>query len=151
MDLKIVNHKTFKKAYFNFFTICALVVSGSFILYKARINIFPFFISALSLQNILLYALVGAALIFAFFVLNNRSRLRKMQTFEAKIEHYEKFFTRRLWWHVISCLTSAIFLLLTWHILFFYFGLFDILSMLSAYPSKEILKRELDEEDIIFN
>lgn len=151
MDLKIINHKTYKKAYFNFFTICVLVVSGSFILYKARINVFPVFISALSFQNILLYSLIGAALIFAFFVLNNRSRLRKMQTFDEKMEHYEKFFTRRLWWHVISCLTSAIFLLLTWHILFFYFGLFDILSMLSAYPSKEILKRELDEDDILFN
>jgi len=108
-------------------------------------------IGALSIKNILLYALVGAALIFAFYVMNNKSRLRKLQTFEEKILLYEKFFTRRLWWHVISCLTSAIFLQLTWHILFFYFGLFDILSMLSAYPSREIIKKDLNEEDILFN
>lgn len=108
-------------------------------------------ILALSLKNILLYSLVGTALIFAFYVVNNRKKLRNMGSFEEKIKHYEKFYTRRLWWHVISCFTSAVFLLLTWHIIFFYFGLFDMLSMLSAYPAKEVLKKELDEDELIFN
>ncbi len=151
MELKIVRHKTFKRIFINFLVICLIVNITSFILFKARINVFPFIWVALGVRNVLLYALVGVALIFAFYIISNKQKLRRLQTFDEKIRHFEKYYTRRLWWHVISCLTSAIFLQLTWHIIFFYFSLFDLLSLLSAYPSREILKKELDEEDLIFN
>ncbi len=151
MELKVVNHKAFKKIYFNFLVICLLIVGGGFVLYKNGILIFPATLWALSIKNVFLYAMVGIALVFAFYIINNKKKLRKLATFEQRLSHFEKFYTRRLWWHVISCFTTIIFLLLTWHILFFYFGLFDLLSMWGAYPSKDLLKKELGEEDIIFN
>lgn len=151
MELKVVNHKAFKKIYFNFLIICLLIVGGGFLLYKSSIRIFPDTLWALSLKNVFLYAIVGIALVFAFYIINNKQKLRKLATFEERLSHFEKFYTRRLWWHVASCFTTIIFLLLTWHILFFYFGLFDLLSMLGAFPSKDLLKKELGEEDLIFN
>ncbi len=151
MDLKIVKHKTFKRIYLNFLLICILIITGGLVSYKTNFSIFPLTLWALSLKNVFLYTLVGLALVFAFYIISSKQKLRKLETFEEKITHFEKYYARRLWWHVASCLTTIIFLQLTWHVLFLYFGLFDLLSMLSAYPSKEILKRELDEEDLIFS
>lgn len=151
MELKIVRHRTFRKIFFNFLVICLGIVATGYFLYKKRISLLPDFIGAFSLKNVLIYALVGAALVFAFYVINNKRKLQKLKTFDEKIIFYEKFYSRRLWWHAISCLTSVLFLQLTWHYIFIYFGLFDLLSMLAAYPSKEILKQDLNEEDLIFN
>lgn len=151
MELNVVNHKAIKKNYFNFLVICLLIVGGGFVLYKNNILVFPVTLWALSLKNVFLYAIVGIALVFAFYIINRKQKLRKLASFEQKLAYFEKFYTRRLWWHVISCFTTTIFLLLTWHILFFYFGLFDLLSMLGAFPSKDLLKKELADEDIIFN
>jgi hypothetical protein len=151
MDLKIVRHKTFKKIYYNFLVISILIITGGFIFYKTGIQIFPDQLWALSFKNVFLYAIVGMALVFGFYIINNKQKLKKLQSIEEKITLFEKYYTRRLWWHIISCLTTTLFLLLTWHILFFYFGLFDLVSMLGAFPSKEMLKRELAEEDLIFS
>ncbi len=151
MDLKIVQHKTFKKIYFNFLVICIMIIAGGYFLYKKRVFLLPDFLGAFSAKNILLYVIIGFVLIFAFYVINNKKKLLKLASFEEKLRFYEKFYTRRLWWHVISCLTSVLFLQLTYHYIFIYFGLFDLLSMLAAYPSKEILKKDLDEEDLIFS
>jgi hypothetical protein len=151
MDLKIVNLKIFKKIFFNFLVICILIVAGGFILYKTGTHIFPELLWALSLKNVILYALAGLVLIVAFYIISQKQKLKKLKSFEEKIRMYEHYYTRRLWWHVVSCLTTAVFLLLTWHILFLYFGMFDLLSMLGTYPSKDNLKRELDEDDLIFS
>lgn len=151
MELKIVPHKTFKKIFINFLVICSLVVGLGWILYNRRISLFPGFLGAYSWTNVLIYALVGFVLVFAFYVINRKSRLRKLVKFEEKLAFYERFYTRRLWWHVISCVTSVFFLQLTFHYIFIYFGLFDLLSLASAYPSKELLKKDLDEEDLMFN
>lgn len=151
MDLNIISHKKFKKIFINFLIICILIVGGGFALYKSGIGIFPDTIWALSIQNVFLYAAVGIGLVFAFYIITNKKKIRRLETFEQKLNHFEKFYTRRLWWHVVSCLTTVIFLLLTWHFLFFYFGLFDLLSMLGAYPSKDLLKSELGDDDLIFN
>ncbi len=151
MDLKIVPYKTFKKIFFNFLVICLLVVAAGYFLYNRRISLFTGFLGAYSTANVMIYALVGLALVFTFYVINNKKKLRSLSSFEDKIAFYEKFYSRRLWWHVVSCLTSVIFLQLTFHFIFIYFGLFDILSMISAFPSKEMLRRDLDESDLIFN
>ena len=151
MELKIVPHKTFKKIFINFLVICVLIIAAGFVLYKKHIPLLPDFLGAYSFANVLIYALVGLVLIFTFYVINNKKKLRKLVNFDEKIAFYVRFYTRRLWWHVISCLTSVLFLQLTWHYIFIYFGLFDLLSMLSAFPSKEILKKDLAEEDLIFN
>jgi hypothetical protein len=153
MELKIVQHKTFKKIFVNFLVICMIIIAAGFILYKKRIALIPAYLGAFSLSNVFIYAAIGLLLVFAFYAINNnnKQKLKKLDSFDKKISFYERFYTRRLWWHVISCLTSVIFLQLTFHYIFFYFGLFDLLSMLSAYPSKEVLKKELDEEDLIFN
>ena len=153
MELKIVPYKNFKKIYFNFLVICVLIIAAGFVMYKKHLALLPGFLAAYSLTNVLIYAIVGAALIAVFYLLNNnnRNKLKKLATFDDRISFYSRFYTRRLWWHVISCLTSVLFLQLTWHYIFIYFGLFDLLSMLSAFPSREILKKDLGEDDLIFN
>lgn len=151
MDLKIVPHRTFKKIFFNFLVVCILLVAAGYFLYKQRISLFPSYLGAYTSTNVLIYALVGIMLVFGFYFINNKKKLRSLQNFEEKITFYEKLYTRRLWWHVISCLTSVFFLQLTFHYIFIYFGLFDLLSLLSAFPSRELLKKDLDESELIFN
>jgi len=153
MDLKVVPHKTFKRIFFNFLVICTLVVGTGFLLYRYRIPVFPAFLSAFSLKNVFLYAGVSAVLVLLFHLINHRKKqaIQRLTSVEEKIPVYEKFYSRRLWWHVVSCGASAFFLLLTYHYIFFYFGLFDLLSLLSNYPSRDMLKKEMDEEDLLFN
>ncbi|HPG11757.1 MAG TPA: hypothetical protein PLU37_09520 [Chitinophagaceae bacterium] len=150
MNIKIVQQKEFKKRFFNFLLICILIIGTGFILYKKRISLFPGFLWAFDIKNVLLYAFIGLALVLAFFMINKKQQLKKIEGFENKMRYYEKFYTRRLWWHVISCASSVIFLQLTFHYIFIYFGLFDLLSMAASYPSRELLQKDLDEKDLIF-
>ena len=151
MDLKIVKHTTFKKLYFNFLAVCILLLAVGYVLHNKKIHIFPELFSALSFKNVFIYILIGVALIIAFLKINNKKALKNLGSFEEKITRFEKHYTRKLWWHVTSCLSSIIFLQLTGHIIFIYFGLFDLLSMLSAYPSRQALQKELDEDDLLFH
>ena len=117
MDLKIVQHKTFKKIFLNFLVICMILIAAGFILYKQRIVLIPAYLGAFSLSNVFIYAIINLLLVYAFYAINNnnRQKLKKLDSFDKKISFFERFYTRRLWWHVISCLSSVIFLQLTFH------------------------------------
>ncbi len=151
MELKIVPYKAFKRIFFNFLAVCLLLLAGGLLLYKMRINIFPASLFAFSIKNVFVFTCISIALIFIFFAVNNKKELLRQKDFESRIAWYEKYYTRKLWWHVISVLSSVIFLLLTFHYIFLYFALFDLLSLFSSYPSKETLKNDLNENDLLFN
>jgi hypothetical protein len=94
--------------------------------------------------------MVGIAVVVTMWQVDQRKKLQALPSVDEKIVFFESYYRRRLWWHVLSCGVSAFLLLTTARMLFFYFGLFDLLTMFLAYPSKLIIKKEMREDDLLF-
>jgi hypothetical protein len=141
MDLKVINLKPLKKIYFNFLALCLLITIGSFVLYKTGFQLFPGNNWVFEMKDFLLWGMVGLAVVFTMYQVNQRRKLQALPTVDAKISFFEVYYRHRLWWHVLSCVISGSLLLLTARMIFFYFCLFDLLSMLLAYPSEFIIKK----------
>ena len=150
MDLKIINQKQLKRIYINFLVICLLITGGSYILFQSGFRFFEGSDWVNEMTNILLYCMIGIVIVFTYFQMSQRKKLRVLPTIEEKIIFYEKFYRYRLWWHVLACFVSAFLLLLTGRNIFFYIGLFDLLEMLLSYPSQLIIKKEMKEDELIF-
>ena len=150
MDLKVINLKPLKKIYFNFLALCLLITIGSFVLYKTGFQLFRGSNWVIEMKDFLLWGMVGLAVIFTMYQVNQRRRLQALQTVDEKITFFEVYYRRRLWWLILSCIVSSFLLLLTARMIFFYFCLFDLLSMLVAYPSELIIKKELKEDELMF-
>jgi hypothetical protein len=150
MDLKVINLKLLKKIYLNFLTICILITIGSFVFYKIGVQFFRSSSWVIEMKDLLLWGMVGLAVVFTMFQVNQRRRLQALLTVDEKISFFEAYYRKRLWWHVLSCAVSGFLLLLTVRMIFLYFCLFDLLSMFFAYPSEFIIKKEMKEDDIMF-
>jgi hypothetical protein len=150
MDIKIVTHKAFKKIYLNFFVLCCLLIAGGFILVQTGIRFFPAADWIVNLKNLFIYGMIGIVLLYTIYEQTQRRKLRSLDTFEEKISFFEQFYKKRLWWHVFACFTSILLLLLTYRRIFLYISFYDLFIMLSAYPSKIFLQREIQEDDLVF-
>ena len=150
MDLKVIKLKPLKNIYFNFIAICLLITMGSFVLYKTGFQFFRGSNWVVEMKNILLWGMVGIAVLVTMYQVNQRRKLQALPTVDEKITFFEVYYRYRLWWHVLSCVVSGFLLLLTARMIFFYFGLLDLLSMLLAYPSEFIIKKEMKEDDLLF-
>lgn len=151
MELKVVEHKTFTKTYLTFLLLCCLAIGGSYLLASRGFRLFPGSAWVTDLKSILLYVMIGIAVFVSVYQRKQQQKLRSFDTFEEKIVFFERFFRTTLWWHVLSCATSGFLLVLTGRKIFFYFGLFDLLMMLLSYPAKAILRRLLNEDELIFH
>jgi hypothetical protein len=151
MELKIVQHKTFKKIYFNFLAICLSVSALSILLYLKKFYLFGYIDWVGKAKYIFLFALIGLGAMFSWYHKSQREKLQKINDFQSKLELYETFYKNRLWWHVISCMATGFLLLITFHYFFIFFLILDLLSLAISYPSEPLIKRELNEDDIIFN
>ncbi|HMK25249.1 MAG TPA: hypothetical protein VK483_04400 [Chitinophagaceae bacterium] len=150
MDLKVIKLKPLRNIYLNFLVICLLITIGSFILYKTGFQFFRGSNWVVEMKNLLLWGMVGLAVVFTMYQVNQKKKLQALLTVDEKISFFEVYYRRRLWWHVLSCVVSGFLLLLTARMIFIYFCLFDVLSMLLAYPSEFIIKKEMKEDDLMF-
>lgn len=150
MDFKTVNRKPLKKIFFNFLIICLLITVGSFVLYNAGVQLFAGSDWVIRLKNAFLLGMIGIAMGFSFFQAGQKRKLQALPSVEEKIKFYEIFYRNRLWWQVLSCLVSGFLLLLTHRTIFLFFCLFDLLMMAAAFPSELIIKKELNEDELLF-
>jgi hypothetical protein len=151
MELKVVDHKPLRKSFYNFLALCTVITAGSFGLYLYGFGLFRYNSWAIRLKDIFLLIVVCLAAVFFFYQQGQRKKLLGITSFEEKISYYEIFYRNRLWWHVFSCVLSGFLLLVTHRIIFLAFCLFDFISMLIAYPSPSIIKKELEDNEIIFS
>lgn len=149
MELKVVDQKPLKKTYYSFLAICSLITAGSTVLYFTGIGFFQFSGWAVRLKDIFLLLVVCGAAIFFFFQQAQRKKMAALTDFNERVAFFETFYRTRLWWQVFSCVLSGFLLLVTRNIIFLGFCLFDYISMLIAYPSPLIIKKELGDDDII--
>lgn len=151
MELKVVDHKPLRKTFYNFLAICTVITAGSFLLYLSGFSLFRYSSWAIRLKDIFLFMVVCLAAVFFFYQQAQRKKLIRLTRFEDKVSYYEIFYRNRLWWQVLSCVLSGFLLLITHRIIFLGFCLFDLVTMIAAYPSPSVIKKELEEEDIVFS
>lgn len=151
MELKVADHRPLRRSFYNFLAICTVITVGSFALYLSGFGLFRYNSWATRLKDIFLLTVVCLAAIFFFYQQGQRKKLLAITRFEEKISYYETFYRNRLWWQVFSCVLSGFLLLVTHRIIFLGFCLFDFISMLIAYPSPAVIRKEMNDEEIIFS
>jgi hypothetical protein len=151
MELKVVDHKPLRRTFYNFLAICTVITAGSSLLYLSGFGLFRYSSWTIRLKDIFLLIVVCLAAVFFFYQQGQRKKLLSITNFEEKVSYYEVFYRNRLWWQVFSCVLSGFLLLVTHRIIFLGFCLFDFISMLIAYPSPSVIKKELNDDDIVFS
>jgi hypothetical protein len=100
--------------------------------------------------NPVLLGMVLIGFVHSNYQKNQLRKLKAIEDFDEKLIQHERFYKTRIMWFLFTCLISCFLFVLTGRYLFFYFSLFDLLVSFGGFPRKEIIKKELDKEDIIF-
>ncbi|HEU5164855.1 MAG TPA: hypothetical protein VFU29_04915 [Chitinophagaceae bacterium] len=151
MELKAMDIAPYKKAYTGVLFICILSVAASFFIVRQGYAILANIPETKTVKDVIMYSMIGAALIFSFYQQKQKQKLLSFTDFDEKRAFYQKIFRSRLWWYALSCIVSALLLFLTARKIFFYFACFDLLVMLLTFPNKTFIKKELNEEELIIH
>lgn len=148
MDIKTVDLSDYKRNFKLFFSITASIVVASYIIVVAGYRIIANPTEADKLKNLFLFLLILLAVVFNYFLQNQKKKLVFIGDFEKKLFSYKKLYLFRLWWYLFSASSSAFLYILTGRSLFFFFALFDVAMTFIIYPNKRIFNAELGEDDI---
>ncbi len=148
--VKIVDMKVYKKIYLNFLTVMTMMAVACFLLVRNGIFINWNIGNPETITNILLFGMVGLALLYSFYLRSLKEKMQRLTNFEEKLAFHRRYFKTRMWWNILSGAISCFLYLLTAHRFFFWFVLFDFLSLLIIFPNKFFFKKELNDDEIIF-
>jgi len=149
MELKTVDLAPYKKAHAGVLVICILSVAFSFFIVREGYAILANVPETKIVKDVFMFGMIGLAFAFSFYQQKLKQKLLSFTDFDDKLTYHKKIFRSRLWWYALSCSVSAFLLFLTARRIFLYFCLFDLLFMLITFPNKTLLKKELNEEDLI--
>jgi hypothetical protein len=149
MELKAVDLAPYKKAHAGVLVICILSVAFSFFIVKQGYAILANVPETKIVKDVFMFGMIGLAAAFSFYQQKLKQKLLSFTDLDDKLTFYKKIFRSRLWWYALSCSVSAFLLFLTARRIFLYFCLFDLLFILITFPNKTLLKKELNEEDLI--
>lgn len=148
--VKTVDMKTYRRIYMNFLAMMTAMAVAVFMLVQKGIYIPIKITDPDSMTNILLIGMVALAFGYGYILRKLRAKLLTIADFEEKMAFHRKYFKIKMWWNILSGATSCFLYLLTGNRFFFWFVLFDFLSMLLSSPRQFFFKRELNDDDIIF-
>lgn len=148
--VKTVNMKVYRKIHLNFLTLMCLMAVASFLLVRQGIYINWNFEESNITVDIVLIAMIGLAILFSLYSRRQKIKLHAIDEFEEKLSFHRRYFLIRMWWLLVSGTFSCFLFVLTTYRFFFWFVLFDFLSMLIVFPNRFSLKRELNDDEIIF-
>lgn len=142
--------KVYRKTYFNFLAIMTIMAAGSFFLVQSGIYINWSSGNSNVITDVLLVTMIGVAVLYSFYLKRLKEKMQSILDFEEKLSFHRKYFNTRMWWNIASGAVSCFLYLLTAHRFFFWFVLFDFLSLLIVFPNKFFFKKELNDDEIIF-
>jgi hypothetical protein len=124
-------------------------VSASYFITRSEL----FFVSALAFSKQITFPVLLIMFIGTF--LHGRSLRKRINAigdipeFETKVQVYEKVYSSRLQWNLISCLILCLLFVLSGRYFFFYFSIFQVVIVIPLYPNLLLFRRELKNEEII--
>ena len=151
MELKAVQIAPYRKTYSWAVLVCFLAMAGSFFLVKQGYALFSVEAVITTTRYIFLVITLGAAFLYSPYQKRQKQKLAVLSDLDEKLAVYQTIFRSRMWFFTAWCLVCALSYYLTGRNMYFYFGLIDLLLMITTFPSKLILRKELNEEDLIIH
>ena len=148
--VKIVDMKVYRKIYLNFLTVMTVMAVACFLLVRNGFYIRWNQLNSGTMTDILLWGVVGIAVLYSFYLRQLKGKMQRIIDFDKKLAFHRRYFRTRMWWNIVSGATSCFLYLLTANRFFFWFVLFDFLSLLIVFPNKFFFKKELNDDEIIF-
>ncbi|MFD2918671.1 hypothetical protein ACFS6H_03045 [Terrimonas rubra] len=145
-----INIKKYKTLFIFILIANIVLITVPFVLVKMGYVFFP----AYKGSKLVSYSLIGL-LITGTLLLQVKYQRKKliqiawMPFFDARIKLYNKLFTIRMYWHLVSCIVTAIIIIVTLDTYFFYYGILDVVMAFMYYPRLALFQRELREENIV--
>lgn len=145
-----INIKKYKTLFIFILIANIVLITVPFVLVKMGYVFFP----AYKGSKLVSYSLIGL-LIAGTLLLQVKYQRKKliqiawMPFFDARIKLYNKLFTIRMYWHLVSCIVTAIIIIVTLDTYFFYYGILDVVMAFMYYPRLVLFQRELREENIV--
>ena len=150
LDLPVFDLRNLKRSFY-YFLACNLILGIVGIIFKGALS------SLVSHDTITRYTtwILFFMLLIPSFIYSNWSKkeIKKIITisdFSVQFEKYEQFFKKRLLWNTLSVVISVAFLLIMNKISFFYILIIQSFLSLLFFPSKRVISRELNNNDIVF-
>lgn len=125
------------------------LITIPFVLVKIGYVFFPGYKGSQFITYILLGVMVVASVMQAQYQRKKLRQIAMMLHFEERLKLYDKLVNIRAYWHLLSCVITAIIVLVTLDTYFFYYGIFDVVFAFMYYPRLALFKRELRVENLI--
>lgn len=145
-----INIKKYKTLFIIILIANMVLITVPFVLVKMGYVFFP----AYKGSKLVSYSLIGL-LIAGTLLLQVKYQRKKliqiawMPFFDARVKLYDKLFAIRMYWHLVSCMVTAIIIIVTLDTYFFYYGILDVVMAFIYYPRLSLFQRELREENIV--
>ena len=148
MELYSIPTKSYKNIFFSVLSANIAAIIISYLLVTQVLTVIPLRVER-SVTTPILLIMVAVAFIHSGQLRKKLNKLHEIEDFEEKLKAYEKIYKFRMMWHLGSVLVTCLIFVLTSRYYFFYWVIFDLLVSLPGYPSRELFKRELKNEEVI--
>lgn len=126
-----------------------LLITVPFVLVKTGYVFFPAYKGSKLVSYSLIGLLIAGALLQVKYQRKKLIQIAWMPFFDTRVKLYDKLFTIRMYWHLLSCIVTAIIIIVTLDTYFFYYGILDVIMAFMYYPRLALFQRELREENIV--
>jgi hypothetical protein len=150
LDIPVFDTKGLKRYFYYFFTVNIIIVATSILLTALSYSSISHSVINRVNNWILFLILFAGAYIFSARSKKELKSINATEDFVQKFAMYEKYYKKKLIWNSFSLATSSIFFLLTNKNYFFYILIIQLVLSLVFYPSKKLLSKELQNNDIVF-
>ncbi|MBO9203352.1 MULTISPECIES: hypothetical protein [Niastella] len=150
LDLPVFDLRNLKRSFY-YFLVCNLITCLIGILFRGSLGALVGHGAVTRYTTwIIFFLLLIPSYIYSNWSKKEIRKIIAITDFNVQFEKYEQFFKKRLLWNTLSVVISAAFLLIINKNSFFY--ILIIQSFLSAlfWPSKRVISRELNNNDIVF-
>ncbi|RYY58069.1 MAG: hypothetical protein EOO09_00425 [Chitinophagaceae bacterium] len=151
LNFKIVDAKPFRSAFISSVVMNVVLALGAFLIIRGIVPITPPFIISNSISQVAMYVVIIGSFLYINSIKSKTHDIAKITDFNEKMRRYERLSKQRYFAYLYSAFVSAILMLVSFRMVFFYFTLVDILLVIPFYPSLRLFRTELKDEEIVFS
>lgn len=126
-----------------------VLIAVPFILAKMGYVFFPAYKDSKLVSYSLIGLLIAGGLLQLTYQRKKLIQIAWIPFFDARVKKYDRLFTIRMYWHLFSCVVTAVIIIVTLDTYFFYYGILDVVMAFMYYPRLALFQRELREENIV--
>jgi hypothetical protein len=149
MELYPIHIKKYKNLFIAILIANIVLITVPFILIKAGYVFFPSYKGSKAVSYSLMGFLIAASIVQMQYQRKKLMQIAWLPFFDTRVKLYDRLFAIRMYWHLLSCIVTAVIILVTQDTYFFYYGIFDVVFAFMYYPRLSLFKRELRVENIV--